>query len=162
MNASFSVSNNGIENGLSNYNKWNVAPSFASTPIHSPALMNVRYFLHIDTVLGVSIAIIFSIINISISDKCECICLHQYLYVFHIKRKLVRGVCNETRPCPDRLLIIGAYPCACCFSLCNYPRANCWKMWKFIESGRSFCPLFMFRCITQTQFQFFKVDHVLS
>ena len=59
--------------------KWNESSSFHSPPI------NVYNFPPDGYSFGVSIAIIFSIINISISDKCACICLHQYLYIFHIK-----------------------------------------------------------------------------
>lgn len=62
-------------------NKWNGMKRLRSTP----ALKCLQFYAPIGTVPGVSIAIIFSIINISISDKCACICLHQYLYIFRIK-----------------------------------------------------------------------------
>jgi hypothetical protein len=60
-------------------------------------------------------AIIFSIINISISDKCTYICLHQYLCIFMYGEMegMEMGYRIAIQLVHIQILIIGAFSCAC-------------------------------------------------
>lgn len=129
------------------------------TPIPYPSIIQrshkcLQFSTHWNSFcLRVSMAIIFSIINISISDKCTYICLHQYLCIFMFQyswRVEVLGWseagvshCNSTRPYPDRILIIGAFSCAC-FLLAIILRHFDGKCLNLLNMARAFFSVYSF------------------